>query len=126
ASSFAGVTVQSPAAGAAVGSPVHFVASAAPATATAPITAMRIYVDNVSVYLTSTAKIDTSVAMSAASHNVVIQAWYSKGTVYKQSLVLKVGAAAPAPTPTPTPAPSLPAPPANAVTISNIEQMPAW
>jgi hypothetical protein len=126
ASSFAGVAVQSPAAGSTVGSPVHFVASAAPATATTPITAMRIYVDSVSVYLTSTAKIDASIAMSAATHNVVIQAWDSKGTVYKQTLVLKVGTAAPAPTPTPTPAPGLPAPPANAVTISSIEQMPAW
>ncbi|HEY3768967.1 MAG TPA: hypothetical protein VGN44_09850 [Candidatus Angelobacter sp.] len=124
ASSFAGVAVQSPAAGSTVGSPVHFVASA---TSTSPVTAMRIYVDNVSVYLTSTAKINASVAMSAATHNVVIQAWDSKGTVYKQALVLKVGTAAPGPTPTPAPPTAgLPTPPANAVTISNIEQMPAW
>jgi hypothetical protein len=121
ASSFAGVTVQSPGTASTVGSPVHFVASA---TSTSPITAMRIYVDGVSAYLTSSSTINTSVAMSAATHNVVVQAWDSKGTVYKQALVLKVGTAAPAPTP--TPAPGLPTPPANAITISSIEKMPAW
>ena len=87
---------------------------------------MRIYVDNVSVFLVNGSKIDTSVAMSAATHNVVVQAWDSKGTVYKQAMVLNVGAAA-APTPTPAPPTSgLPAPPATAVTISNIDQMPSW
>jgi len=140
ASSFAGVSVQSPGAGSTVGSPVHFVASATPAS-TAPITAMRIYVDSVGVFTVNSSKINTSIAMSAATHNIVVQAWDSKGTVYKQTLVLKVGSSAPAPTPTPAPTPAptpspsptpapptsgLPTPPANAVTISNIEQMAAW
>lgn len=140
ASSFAGVTVQSPGAGSTVGSPVHFVASATPTSISSPITAMRIYVDGVSKFTANANKIDTSVAMSAATHNVVVQAWDSKGTVYKHALVLKVGGSAPAPTPTPAPTPSpapsptptptpgsgLPTPPANAVTISNIEQITAW
>ena len=63
AASFAGVTVSSPAAGSTAGSPVHFVASA---TSTHPITAIRIYVDNVSVYLVSASKLDTSVALAPA------------------------------------------------------------
>ena len=66
--SFAGVTVSSPATGSAAGSPVHFVASA---TSTHPITAMRIYVDNLSVYLVSASSLNTSVTMSAGTHSVV-------------------------------------------------------
>jgi hypothetical protein len=111
---------------------------------------MRIYVDNVSVYQTMGSKIDASVVMSAATHYVVVQAWDSKGKVYKQAMVLKVSAPAPTPTPTPkptptptpaptptpiptptpaptpTPTPGLPVPPANAVTINSIEQMSGW
>ncbi len=122
--SFAGVTVSSPAAGSTSGSPVHFVASA---TSTHPITAMRIYVDNVSVYLVSASKLDTSLAMASGKHSVVVQAWDSTGAVFKTPLTLTVSGTAPKPTPTPTPTPTpvpgLPAPPASAVTKSNIEQM---
>ena len=131
--SFAGVTVSSPAAGSTAGSPVHFVASA---TSTHPITAMRIYVDNLSVYLVSASSLNTSVTMSAGTHNVVVQAWDSTGAVFKTPLSLTVGTSAPTPTPTPiptpsatptpTPAPGLPTPPAGAVVKSNIDQMPAW
>ncbi len=121
---FAGVTVTSPTAGSTSGSPVHFVASA---SSTHPITAMRIYVDNISVYLVSASSLNTSVTMSAGNHNVVVQAWDSTGAVFKTPLALTVGGSAPAPTPTPTPtAPGLPAPPTNAVTKSSIQQMPSW
>lgn len=114
AMSFAGVTVSSPTNGSTVGSPVHVVASA---NSTHPITAMRIYVDNVSVYLTSSSKIDTSVAMSAAKHNVVVQAWDSSGSVFKQAVTLTVSS---------TTSTGLPAPPSTAVTLSNIDQMTGW
>ena len=87
ASSFAGVTISSPAPGSSSGSPVHFVASA---SSSLPITAMRIYVDNNSVYLTSSNQIDTSVAMATGSHNVVIQAWDSSGAVFKSSETIAV------------------------------------
>ena len=117
--SFAGVTVSSPTTGSTVGSPVHFVASA---TSSHPITAMRIYVDNVSVYVVSSSKIDTSVAMSSAKHNVVVQAWDSSGAVFKQALTITVGASAPSPTPTP----GLPTPPSSAVIKANIDQMTGW
>ncbi|HWG86470.1 MAG TPA: hypothetical protein VN679_01725, partial [Candidatus Acidoferrales bacterium] len=117
--SFAGVTLSSPTTGSTVGSPVHFVASA---SSSHPITAMRIYVDNVSVYVVSSSKIDTSVAMSSAKHNVVVQAWDSSGAVFKQALTITVGASAPSPTPTP----GLPAPPSTAVTKANIDQMTGW
>jgi hypothetical protein len=116
--SFAGVAVTSPAAGSTSGSPVHFVASA---TSAHPITAMRVYVDNVSVYLVSATKLDTSVAMSAGSHNVIVQAWDSTGAVMKTPLSITVSGATP-----PPPTGGLPAPPAGAVTKSNIEQMAGW
>jgi hypothetical protein len=88
---------------------------------------MRIYVDNVSVYLISASQLDTSVVIAAGNHNVVVQAWDSTGLVQKTPLSLTVGGTAPTPTPTPTPTPgSLPVPPAGAVTKSNIEQMTGW
>ncbi len=119
--SFAGVTVSSPAAGSTAGSPVHFVASA---TSANPITAMRVYVDNLSVYLVSASSLDTSVTMSAGTHSVVVQAWDSTGTVFKAPLSLTVSGSSP--TPTPTPAPGFPAPPSTAVIKSNIDQMTGW
>ena len=117
---FAGVTVSSPAAGSTSGSPVHFVASA---TSANPITAMRIYVDNISVYLVSAGKLDTLVTMSTGGHSVVVQAWDSTGAVFKFPLSLAVSSA---PTPTPTPVTTLPAPPSTAVVKSNIDQMAGW
>ncbi len=124
--SFAGVTVSSPAAGSTSGSPVHFVASA---TSANPITAMRIYVDNISVYLVSASSLNTSVTMSAGTHSVVVQAWDSTGAVFKTPLSLTVGGGSPTPTPTPTATPTptgFPAPPSTAVVKSNIDQMAAW
>jgi hypothetical protein len=85
---------------------------------------MRIYVDNVSVYLISASKLDTSVAMASGTHNVVVQAWDSTGAVFKTPLTLTVNGTAPSPTPTPVP--GLPAPPAGAVTKSDIDQMTGW
>lgn len=129
AASFAGVTVSSPTAGSTSGSPVHFVASA---TSTHPITAMRIYVDNISAYLTSTSKLDTSLAMASGKHNIVVQAWDSTGAVFKTPLTITVSTSAPTPTPTPTPTATptpvspLPTPPAGAVTKSSIQQIAGW
>jgi hypothetical protein len=114
AASFAGVTVSSPTAGSTSGSPVHFVASA---TSTNPITAMRIYVDNISVYLISASSLDTSIAIASGSHSVVVQAWDSTGAVFKAPLSITVSG---------TTSPGLPAPPSGAVTKSNIDQMTGW
>ena len=86
----AGVTISSPTNGAVVGSPVQFVASAAPANTAYPITSMRIYVDNVSVYLAYANKLDTSVALKAGGHSVVVQAWDSLGNVYKTAIAISV------------------------------------
>ena len=120
--SFAGVTVSSPASGSTSGSPVHFVASA---TSANPITAMRIYVDNVSAYLVSASKLDTYVTMASGGHSVVVQAWDSTGAVFKTPLSLTISGTTPSPTPTPTPT-GFPAPPSTAVVKSNIDQMTGW
>lgn len=133
--SFAGVAVQSPS-NTSVSSPVHFVATA---SSTSPITAMRIYVDGTSVYLTNSASLDTSVPIAVGQHTAVVQAWDSTGAVFKNTMVLTVGnSSAPTPTPTPsaspTPTPSAsptpstsPTPaPSGATVKSDIDQMPGW
>lgn len=83
-----GVTVCSPIAGSSDASPVHVTAAAK--SSLGPITAMRIYVDNVSMYLTNAATLDTSVSMASGSHNVVVQAWDSTGAVYKNARTITV------------------------------------
>jgi len=85
--SFAGVTITSPTNGATVASPVHVVASASSSN---PITSMRIYVDNVSVYSNSSNRIDTSISMATGSHVLVVQAWDSKGIVFKSQITITV------------------------------------
>jgi hypothetical protein len=82
---------------------------------------MRIYVDNVSVYLVSAGKLDTSVAMASGTHNVVVQAWDSTGAVFKTPFTLTVGGTTP-----PPPTPGLPVPPSTAVIKGNIDQMTGW
>jgi hypothetical protein len=51
---------------------------------------MRIYVDNVSRYVTSSAALDTSVAVSSGNHSVVVQAWDSNGAIYRSALGISV------------------------------------
>jgi phosphatidylinositol-3-phosphatase len=82
-----GVTVCSPAAGSTVASPVHFVAAA---KSTHPITAMRIYVDNIAKFTVNANSLDTSVALATGTHSVAVQAWDSTGAVFKTSLTIHV------------------------------------
>ena len=83
-----GVTVCSPAPGATVSSPVRVTAAAK--SATAPITTMRIYVDNVSKFDTQASSLDTTIALATGAHSVVVQAWDSTGAVFKTSLTIQV------------------------------------
>jgi phosphatidylinositol-3-phosphatase len=90
ASSAAGsavLTITSPTTSTVIGSPVRL---AAHASASNPITAMRIYVDNLSRYSTSSSSVDQLIAMAKGVHNVVFQAWDSKGNVYKASKQITV------------------------------------
>lgn len=133
--SFAGVAVQSPSA-TSVSSPVHFVATA---SSTHPITAMRIYVDGISVFNNTSASINTLVTIAPGQHTAVVQAWDSTGVVFKSAMALTVGSspsptptptpsATPTPTPSPSPTPSAtPTPPPSGATVkSDIDQMPNW
>jgi Big-like domain-containing protein len=113
--SFAGVTISSPQNGATVTSPVHVVATA---TSANPITSMRIYVDNVSVYVKAANRIDTSVPMAVGRHNVVVQAWDSKNAVFKSLITITVGSAPPPPPPTGTSGVVISSP-ANGATVSS-------
>ena len=88
------MTVTSPGAGTTVGSPFHVAASA---KSTHPITAMRIYLDGVSVYHVNVAQISTYVSASAGTHSLVVQAWESIGAVFKTAETIKVGTASPTP-----------------------------
>lgn len=83
----AGVNVSSPANGATVSSPAHVVASA---SASRPISAMRIYVDGKSSYTVYKAYLDTYISMSSGWHSVVVQAWDTGGAVYKSSRSVNV------------------------------------
>ncbi|MBV8207084.1 MAG: hypothetical protein JO041_09850 [Acidobacteria bacterium] len=102
----ASITVSSPANGATVGSPTQFTASA---TSPYPVTAMMIYVDNVSVYTTYTASLNTSLALAPGAHYVVVQSWDSTGAVQKAPLNINVAGSAPAGT-----------------TIADIDQRSGW
>jgi len=82
-----GVTVCSPANGSTVASPVHFVAAA---KSTHPITAMRIYVDNIAKFTVDASSLDTFVALATGTHSVVVQAWDSSGAVFKTPLTIHV------------------------------------
>ena len=82
-----GVTVCSPIAGSSDASPVHFVAAAA---SSHPITTMRIYIDNLPKFTTNASSLNTSLAVSAGTHAVVVQAWDSSGAVFKSPLTIHV------------------------------------
>jgi hypothetical protein len=110
-----GVFVSSPAGGATLGSPVHFVASA---ISGAPVTAMRIYVDGNDTFTTASSSLDTYVNVNAGQHSVVVQAWDSTGRVLQ----------APPKTITVSGTTTITSPsvPANATVISNIEHISGW
>lgn len=89
----AGVNVAAPSAGATVGSPVQFTASAtAPSGRT--INAMRIYVDSSNAYTVGASSINTSIGMSGGTHAISMQAWDNTGAVYVKNFSVNVGSAA--------------------------------
>ena len=100
------ITVTSPTAGATVTSPVHFAAKAAGGGH--PVTAIRIYVDNKSMYTVhNTTVLNASLTLAQGSHVSVVKAWNSLGKVASKSIAFTVTPApVPTPSPTPTPKPS--------------------
>ena len=82
-----GVNIASPLNGASTGQLVQFTASAYSAQG---ITAMRIYVDNVSRFLTSANSLNTALMLASGPHTVVIQAWDKAGAVFKSTSKISV------------------------------------
>jgi hypothetical protein len=81
------VYVAAPTATSVVGPTVHVAATASAPTA---ITAMKIYVDSVAQYSAVANSVDTTITMTAGTHNLTYQAWDTKGNVYKSSKSIKV------------------------------------
>lgn len=81
------VKITAPTTSTVVGTSVHL---AATASGPHPITAMRIYVDNVSKYFVHAASVSTQLTLSKGSHHVVFQAWDSTGAVFKASKTITV------------------------------------
>jgi hypothetical protein len=81
------ITVQSPAAGSSTISPVHVQASA---TGPKPITAMKVYVDDVLRASAKGTSIVSDIAIPAGVHRVVFQAWDSIGTYVKKSMSVTI------------------------------------
>ncbi len=89
------VTVCKPANGAIVTSPVNIVAGT---TDTASrVTAMKIYVDNVTAYSVNASSLNANVAMANGSHSITVQAWDASGAVFKKTITVNVGTSTPAP-----------------------------
>jgi len=72
------LTVSNPTAASTVTSPINLVASATPKN---PIFFMRVYVDNVSVYYTSSNSINTQIFAAPGQHTMVVMAEDSSGYV---------------------------------------------
>ena len=86
----AGVTIISPTTGSTSGSPVQVIASATTGNSSNPIGAMRIYVDDNSVYTTQSSSIDTPVTMSLGTHHVVVVAWDQAGAAMSNDAMVNV------------------------------------
>ncbi len=78
-----------------IGTPTYWVQNPVPFSANAtsslnPIIALQIYVDNKLTYSTSASTLSTNLTLTAGSHQVVYQAWDSKGNYYKHSQAITV------------------------------------
>lgn len=98
------LTVSNPTAGASVTSPINVVASATPKN---PIFFMRVYVDNVSLYYTSSNSINTQIFVAPGKHNLLVMAEDSGGYVSAIPLTVTVTSQA-------------------QTTISGIQNVPGW
>jgi hypothetical protein len=78
------ISIASPVSGAVVNSPVHFVANSQVTNCANGIAAMRIYTaPGVNAYTVNAASLDTHIALSPGTYNVVIQSWDNCGKVYQ-------------------------------------------
>jgi hypothetical protein len=97
------VTICSPANNASVSSPVNVVAGT---TDSHSVSFMQLYVDGAGVVTQNGNKLNASVALTAGTHRLTVQAKDTAGVVFKQTINVTAGSATPTPTPSPTPNPS--------------------
>jgi Bacterial Ig domain len=83
------VKICQPAAGATVTSPVA-IDAAATAASGQTITAMKVYIDNVSQFLTNSGHLQTSLTIAAGTHSLVVNAWSNTGVVTKSGETITV------------------------------------
>ncbi len=73
-----------------IGTPSYWVSNPVPFSASAtsslnPMVAMQLYIDGKLSYGTATSSLRTSLALSSGTHQIIYQAWDSKGNYYKQA-----------------------------------------
>ncbi len=95
AHAFAGVTVTSPASGATVTSPVHYVATATASSCAKGVASMGIYVNNVKVYVVSGHSLNYELTLSPGSQHTVVEEWDNCKGASTTTINLTVKAAAP-------------------------------
>jgi Bacterial Ig domain len=86
-SSFAAITMTSPANGSSTISPVHVMAQANPNGA-APIAQIQVYLDGQVAYQAKSNTVDTYVNAAAGPHTIVVKAWDSAGGQMTQQAVV--------------------------------------
>ena len=62
----------------------------AKATSSAPVIAMKVYVDSIAVYSIQGAALDVSLTLKAGTHRISVNAWDSSGAVLKSSVNITV------------------------------------
>jgi phospholipase C len=92
------VTVTSPAAGATVTSPVHYVATATTTTCSKGVGSMGIYVDNKLVYTVNGTSLNTELTLAAGAEHTVVEEWDHCGGASYTTINLTVTASSAAPT----------------------------
>ena len=114
-----GVQICSPTNGSAASGAVQVTAAGS-----SGIVALSLYVDgqNPPAFTTQSNSLNTTVDLSSGGHNLVVNGWDNAGNVYQSSINVN-GQGAPA---SPNTGGSVPAPPANAIVLSNIQNQQGW
>ena len=86
------VSICAPAAGSTVSSPVTFVASAA-APSGGSISAIRLYIDSVSIVTMNGGSLNTTQTVANGTHNIVVNAWTNTGAALSARESITVGQA---------------------------------
>src|SRR5882724_6109784 len=71
----AGVSVSSPASGATVGSPVHFVATASASSCSRGVASMGVYINDQLTYVVNGASLNTNLSLNTGTYKTVVEEW---------------------------------------------------